>query len=265
MGEVIAVVSGKGGVGKTTVAANIGAALALLKKRVLLVDADMGLRNLDIALGAESETVYDTADVLDGVCDISEAVIKIKEIEGLYFISSPQTRSSSCISDESFWELCKELKESYDFVIIDGPAGIGEGFFKAAGGADTAIVVAQGYTASLRDADRTVDILEKNGIAKIFVLINSVRPELIEKGIMFNLDYILDVLGTELIGIIPEDMKLLGNVKKLAATEDESVSKEAFFNTARRLLGEKVPVAEFNTEKRKKRRFFIRRKKDKKL
>lgn len=263
MGEVIAVVSGKGGAGKTTVAANIGAALALLKKRVLLVDADMGLRNLDIALGAESETVYDTADVLDGVCDISEAVIKIKEIEELYFISSPQTRSSSCISNESFWELCKELKNSYDFVIIDGPAGIGDGFFKATGAADTAIVVAQGYTASLRDADRTVDILEKNGMSKIFVLVNSVRPELIEKGIMFNLDYIIDVLGTELIGIIPEDIKLFGNAKKLAVSDDEAVSKEAFFNTARRLLGEKVPAAEFNKEKnkRKKRRFFIRRNK----
>ena len=261
MGEVIAVVSGKGGVGKTTAVANIGAALASLGKRVLLVDADMGLRNLDIALGTENEIVYDVADVLEGVCDISDAVIAIKSIDGLYFIPSPQTRNSSCILNDSFKAFCMDMANSYDFVIVDGPAGVGEGFFKAISGANRAVVVAQGYMPSLRDADRTIDFLEKQGITEISVLINSMRPELVEKGIMQNADYILDVLGTSLLGIIPEDFKLLGSAseKKIAVLDEEAISKEAFLNTARRLLGESVPIAEFNQEKhkKKKKRFFM--------
>lgn len=265
MGEVIAVVSGKGGVGKTTAVANIGAALASLKKRVLLVDADMGLRNLDIALGVENEIVYDIADVLDGVCKCEDAVIKIAERDGLYFIPSPQTRTSSCILSEGFRKFCSDMKEEYDFVIVDGPAGLGEGFLKAIAGADFAIVVAQGYKASLRDADRTIDVLFKEGIDKVSVLINLMRPELVANGIMHNVDYILDVLGTSLLGIIPEDLSLLDSVseKKSALSDEETFSKEAFLNTAKRIIGETVPIMDFNKENNKKgiKRFFMRRRK----
>ena len=124
MGEVIAVVSGKGGVGKTTAVANIGAALASLGKRVLLIDADMGLRNLDIALGAENRIVYDVADVLDGVCDTETAVLEVEGCTGLYFLPSPQTRNEACVLEESFAEFCRDMAKSYDFVLIDGPAGV---------------------------------------------------------------------------------------------------------------------------------------------
>ena len=164
MGEVIVVVSGKGGVGKTTVAANIGAALSGCAKSVVLVDADMGLRNLDIAVGVENKIVYDIADVLDEVCDVKTAVVSVDSCEGLNFIPSPQTRNSQSITPEKFSELCTELAKSYDYVIVDGPAGVGDGFLKIIKSANKAIVVTQGYMSALRDADRTISLLEKEGI-----------------------------------------------------------------------------------------------------
>ncbi len=264
MGEVIAVVSGKGGVGKTTAVAHIGAALAALGKRVLLVDADMGLRNLDIALGAENIIVYDVADVIDGVCDADTATVKIEGHNELYFIPSPQTRNENCISNESFSEFCRRMAESYDYVLIDGPAGVGNGFFKVVGGADRAMVVAQGFTASLRDADRTIDFLEKEGIKEFFVLINSMRPELVEKGIMLDADFILDVLGTKLLGIVPEDLKILeyASKKELAFGKEDSVSSVAYSNIAKRLLGEQVPIMDFNTRNNKKRKWLFWKKRN---
>ena len=258
MGEVIAVVSGKGGVGKTTAVANIGAALASLGKRVLLIDADMGLRNLDIALGTENRIVYDVADVLDGVCDTDTAVLEIEGCTGLYFLPSPQTRNETCVLEDGFADFCRDMAKSYDFVLIDGPAGVGAGFFKAIRGADSAIVIAQGFMPSLRDADRTVGFLEKEGIEKFSVVINSMRPELVKKGIMLDADYILDVLGTKLLGIVIDDEKLLeyASKKELAATKEDSLAGIAFLNIAKRILGESVPIMEFEQKKKRKRWFF---------
>ncbi len=261
MGEVIAVVSGKGGVGKTTAVANIGVALASLGKRILLIDADMGLRNLDIALGVENRIVYDVADVLDGVCDTETAVLKVDGYENLYFIPSPQTRNSSCVSEDNFKEFCRDMAKDYDFVIIDGPAGVGTGFFKAICGADSVIVVAQGFMASLRDADRTIGFLEKEGVENFFVLINAISPELVEKGIMLDADYILDVLGTKLLGIVADDVKVLeyASKKELVATKEDSLAGTAFLNIAKRLLGESIPIMEFE-QKKKRRKWFFKRK-----
>lgn len=260
MGEVIAVVSGKGGVGKTTAVANVGAALASLGKRVLLIDADMGLRNLDIALGAENRIVYDVADILDEVCDVGTAVLEVEGHTGLYFLPSPQTRDEACISEESFADFCREMAKSYDFVLIDGPAGVGTGFFKAIRGADSAIVIAQGFMSSLRDADRTVNILEKEGIGKVLVLINQMRPELVKKDIMLDADYILDVLGTKLLGIVIDDEKLLeyASKKELASTKEDSLAGKAFSNIAKRILGESIPIMEFE-QKKKRRLWFFKR------
>lgn len=263
MGEVIAVVSGKGGVGKTTAVANIGAKLAEQEKKVLLIDADMGLRNLDITLGAENRIVYDVADVLDGVCDEEDAIIKIDNYDNLYFIPSPQTRNADCISVDDFLGFCKREAEKYDYVIVDGPAGIGEGFLKAISGADWAIVVAQGYMTSLRDADKTISFLEKEGISEILVLINAVRPDLVEKGIMLDMDYILDVLGTRLLGIIPEDIKLLEMSSQHKLVEG-SPAAQAFLNTAKRLMGEEVPIMDFSPKKKKRRLFFWKNKENSK-
>lgn len=262
MGEVIAVVSGKGGVGKTTAVANIGAALASLGRRVLLIDADMGLRNLDIALGAENRIVYDVADVLDGVCDAETAVLEIVEYKGLHFLPSPQTRNESCVLEDSFADFCRKMAEDYDFVLIDGPAGVGTGFLKAIRGADRAIVVAQGFMSSLRDADRTVSFLEKEGISEFFVIINSMRPELVEKGIMLDADYILDVLGTKLLGIVADDEKVLeyASKRELAAGKEDSLAGTAFLNIAKRILGEDIPIMEFEQKKKRKRWFFRNKK-----
>lgn len=263
MGEVIAVVSGKGGVGKTTAVANIGAALAALNKRVLLIDADMGLRNLDIALGAENAIVYDIADVIDEVCGLDEAVLKIDGYEDLYFIPSPQTRSETCVSDEAFLNFCTEVKDSYDYILIDGPAGVGSGFLKIIKASNSAIVVAQGFMASLRDADRTISFLEKEGVKNIRVLINSMRPELVKKGIMLDVDYILDVLGTSLLGIVPDDDMILEYQSKrmLALGKEDCKASVAYSNIAKRILGESIPIMEFEENKKRKKWFFLSGKK----
>lgn len=260
MGEVIAVVSGKGGVGKTTVVAHLGAKLAEQGKKVLLIDADMGLRNLDIALGAENRIVYDIADVLENVCSEDEAIIEIEDYPGLFFVPSPQTRTADCITEEDLSGFCRDMAEKYDFVIVDGPAGIGDGFLKTISGADRAIVVAQGYMASLRDADKTISFLEKKNLSEIAVVINAVRPDFVKQGIMLDMDYILDVLGTKLLGIIPEDIELLKMSGECNIAND-SPAAQAFFNTAKRIMGEEVPIMDF-TPKKKKRRFLFRKNKD---
>lgn len=260
MGEIIAIVSGKGGVGKTTAAAHIGAALAEKGKKVALIDADMGLRNLDIALGAENRIVYDVADVVDGVCELSEALLSDEVYENLYFIPSPQTRSSKCISDEDFAGLCKKMSEDFDYVIIDGPAGIGTGFLRAANAADKAIVVTGAYMSALRDADRSIFCLEKEGMNNISLLINSMRVDLVSEGVMADADYCLDVLGVRLVGIIPYDELIMKNASKgeLVIKEPESVAATAFLNVAGRLMGEDIPIADF-TPKKKRRFFFFKK------
>lgn len=257
MGEIIVIVSGKGGVGKTTAAAHIGAAFAEKGKKVALIDADMGLRNLDIALGAENRIVYDLADVIDGVCELSEALLKDDNFENLYFIPSPQTRNSKCITDEDFEGFCKRLSEEFDYVVIDGPAGVGSGFLRAVKAADKVIVVTGAYMSALRDADRSIFCLEKEGINSIYLLINAMRPELVSDGTLANADYCLDMLGVELIGIIPYDELIIKNASRgmLVTKEPENVAATAFSNVAGRLMGESIPIADFAPKKKK--RFFI--------
>lgn len=254
MGEVIVVVSGKGGVGKTTVTANVGAALAEMGKRVLLIDADMGLRNLDITLGVENQIVYDVADVLDGICSLEAATVKNEKLESLHFIPAPQSRGGDCVAPEALEEFCRKMSEKYDYILIDGPAGVGAGFLKILKSADKAIVVTQAFMAAVRDADRTVSYLEKENIKEIFVLINSISSQLVDKGVMLDADYIMDVLGIKLIGIIPYDEKVMAAAGKgeLVAVGEKCDACVAFSNVAARICGEKVPIMEFSKEKKKK-------------
>ncbi|MBP3360993.1 MAG: septum site-determining protein MinD [Clostridia bacterium] len=244
MGEIIVVASGKGGVGKTALTAGIGEALDSYDKKVLLIDTDMGLRNLDIALGVENEVVFDVLDCIDGRCGINDALIKIScKNGGLSFLPAAQSRGGKHADAEKFSSFCSGLKNDFDFIILDSPAGLGIGLSSCC--CDSAIVVVQPYIASVRDADRCIDILERNNISGLKLVINGVRPELISKGIMWNVDDIVDLLGIPLLGIVPFDDELL----KGALANKQSIAFEAFGNIAGRMAGENIPVIDINRKK----------------
>ena len=248
MGRIIAVASGKGGTGKTTVTANIGAALAQMGKLVVLMDMDMGLRNLDIALGMENEIVYDIADVIEGERSIDEVLLKDKKTENLYFIPAPQTRDASMIADkvpEHFWE---KIKSRFDYCLIDCPAGIGGGLKIAADAADETLIVTVPEIAALRDADRAIDIFSQKDIR---LIINRIRPDMMEEGLMVSVDYCMDILSIPLLAIIPEDKELIISSLKneLAISNTTSKAGLALKNAARRITGEEVPIMDFSHKK----------------
>ncbi len=248
MGKVIMAASGKGGTGKTTTVANLGAALSARGKLTVLVDMDMGLRNLDIALGLESSVVYDFLDFLEGRCTIDDILVKADGHENLYFIAAPQSRPASEIDGERLSEFWSLLKNRFDFCIADSPAGISGGFDLAAKGADTAIIVTLAETAALRDADRVISMLEESDITDSRLVVNRVRPEMIAKKTMLNMDECLDILGIPMLGIVAEDEELLKSAYKgeSAVNNPNSVAGAAYKNIAARLCGETVPVMEFN-------------------
>ena len=235
MGKIIIVASGKGGTGKTTVTANIGAALAMRGNLVALVDMDMGCRNLDITLGLESSIVYDIFDVIEENCDLDEALIKDTRYENLYFIPAPQ----------GIWE---KLSSRFDYCLVDAPAGIDGGFLYAAMGADSAILVTMPEVTALRDGDRAISVLEDMGIEDVKVVINRVRSDMIDKGIMMNMDDCVDMLGVPVLGIVLDDEELMVAALKgtLAVSAENSRAGQAFLNIAARLMGEEVPIMEFD-------------------
>ena len=191
MGDVIVITSGKGGVGKTTSVANIGCALAKSGKSVVMLDADVGLRNLDVIMGLEDRIVYDFVDVLDAGCRLSQAIVKDKRFENLYMLAASQTKDKTDVDINKMKRLTKELSEKYDYVIIDCPAGIEQGFHTAVAGADKAVVIATPEAASVRDADRIIGRLESLGMKDIQILINKVKPSMIRKGSMMGIDEII--------------------------------------------------------------------------
>lgn len=183
MSEVIVITSGKGGVGKTTTTANIGTGLALAGHKVVLIDTDIGLRNLDVVMGLENRIVYDLVDVVEGNCRVKQALIKDKRYEGLYLLPAAQTRDKSAVNPQQMMDLCEELKEEYDYIIVDCPAGIEQGFKNAIAGADRAIVVTTPEVSAVRDADRIVGLLEANELRNPKLLINRMRPDMVKRGI----------------------------------------------------------------------------------
>lgn len=251
MGRVIMTASGKGGTGKTAFTANLGAALAMQGKLVVLVDMDMGLRNLDVALGLESSIVYDVSDVLNGSCSLDEALIKDTDCENLYFIASPQTKDASAVDTSALDKLWERLSERFDFCIIDSPAGMDGGFKYAMQGAQEAIIVTVPETAALRDADRVISCLEENGTENIRLVINKVRPDMIERGIMMNIDDCMDILQTPLLGIVRDDERLIADSLqgKLAVRDNDSPAGCAFKNIAMRILGMDVPIMNMEDKK----------------
>lgn len=251
MGEIVIIASGKGGTGKTTAAANIGAALAKAGKLTVLVDMDMGLRNLDVALGLENEIVYDVSDIIDGTRTVDEVLIRDTRYENLYFIPSPQTRDASGLDEDRFIELWETLKNRFDYCVIDAPAGIDGGFKYSLLRADRGVLVTVPETAALRDADRVISIMEDAGIEDVRLIINRVREDMINSGIMMNVDVCMDLLSIPIIGIVPDDIELLasGLRGEMAVSNPASRAGKAFENVAKRLTGELVPIMDFDERK----------------
>ncbi|MGQ9511861.1 septum site-determining protein MinD [Thermodesulfitimonas sp.] len=251
MGEVIVITSGKGGVGKTTATANIGAGLAMRGYKVALVDADIGLRNLDVVLGLENRIVYDLVDVAHGHCRLKQALIKDKRFDGLYLLPAAQTKDKTAVKPEQMKEICHQLKEEFDYVIIDCPAGIEQGFKNAIAGAEKAIVVTTPEVSAVRDADRVIGLLEAADLREPKLIINRLRPWMVKQGEMMNIDDILDILAVDLLGVIPEDEQIIVTTNKgePVVQDQRSRSGEAFRNVARRILGEEVPLMDMDLER----------------
>ncbi len=249
-GEVITITSGKGGVGKTTTTANLSMALAQLGKRVVAVDADIGLRNLDVILGLENRVVYDLVDVVEGACGLRQALVKDKRVEGLYLLPAAQTRDKTAVNPAQMVALCKQLRQDFDFVLIDSPAGIELGFQNAIAPADRVIVVTTPEVAAVRDADRVIGLLEAENKQEILLLLNRINPSMVRRGDMMSVEDVLDILAIRLIGVVPEDDAILisSNRGVPVVLDKNSVTGKAFRNIARRLLGEEVPLAVFRHE-----------------
>jgi septum site-determining protein MinD len=209
MGEVIVITSGKGGVGKTTTAANLGTGLSLLGKKVVLVDTDIGLRNLDVVMGLENRIVYDLVDAVEGTCRLKQALIKDKRFDGLYLLPAAQTRDKNSITPEQMVKLCEDLSEEYDYIIIDCPAGIEQGFKNAIAGADRAVVITTPEVSAVRDADRIIGLLEANEIKNPALIVNRVRPDMVKKGDMMSIEDIIDILAIQLVGVVPDDENII--------------------------------------------------------
>ena len=244
MGEVIVITSGKGGVGKTTSTANLGTGLALQGKKVALLDTDIGLRNLDVVMGLENRIVYDLVDVVEGNCKVKQALIKDKRYEGLFLLPAAQTKDKNAVKPEQIKKLCEELKKEFDYIIVDCPAGIEQGFKNAIAGADKAIVVTTPEVSAVRDADRIIGLLESNEVRNPRLLLNRVREDMVKKGDMMSTDDVLEILAIDLMGVVPDDQSIIvaTNKGEPAVTDNKSLAGQAYRNIVRRIMGEEVPV-----------------------
>lgn len=244
MGEVIVVTSGKGGVGKTTTSANLGTGLAASGKKVVLVDTDIGLRNLDVVMGLENRIVYDIVDVTSGNCRLKQALIKDKRFEHLYLLPAAQTKDKTAVSPEQMKALTDELRTEFDYAVIDCPAGIEQGFKNAIAGADRAVVVTTPEVSAVRDADRIIGLLEAAELRNPRLVINRIRPQMVKRGDMMDISDILDILAIDLLGVVPEDEHIVisTNRGEPAVLDQSSKAGEAYRRITRRIQGEEVPL-----------------------
>ena len=249
MSQVIVITSGKGGVGKTTTSANVGTALALLGRQVVLVDADIGLRNLDVVMGLENRIVYDLVDVVEGRCRLKQALIKDKRYEGLFLLPAAQTRDKNAVSPEQMKKLCDTLREEFEYVILDCPAGIEQGFKNAIAGADRALVVTTPEVSAVRDADRIIGLLESHGISNTQLIINRVRMNMVKRGDMMAMEDVVEILAIDLIGVVPDDENIVVSTNKgePASAEASTLAGKAFRNIADRVEGKEVPFLDLST------------------
>ena len=257
MGEVIVITSGKGGVGKTTTVANIGTGLAMMGKKTVVVDTDIGLRNLDVVLGLENRIVYNLVDVVNGSCRLKQALIKDKRHPELYLLPSAQTKDKTAVSPEQMIKLTDDLREEFDYILLDCPAGIEQGFKNAIAGADKALVVTTPEVSAIRDADRIIGLLEANNLRDIHLIINRLRPDMIARGDMMSVDDVTEILAVDLIGTLLDDEQIV-----VATNQGEPLSgknsqaEEEYRNICKRLMGEEVPFAEMKQKKSVFSRFF---------
>ncbi|EFG27991.1 septum site-determining protein MinD [Fusobacterium periodonticum] len=248
--RVIVITSGKGGVGKTTTTANIGAALADKGHKVLLIDTDIGLRNLDVVMGLENRIVYDLIDVIEGRCRISQALIKDKRCQNLVLLPAAQIRDKNDVSTEQMKELIFSLKDSFDYILIDCPAGIEQGFKNAIAAADEAIVVTTPEVSATRDADRIIGLLEAAGIKNPRLVINRLRIDMVKDKNMLGVEDILDILAVKLLGVVPDDENVVISTNKgePLVYKGDSLAAKAFKNIASRIEGVEVPLLDLDVK-----------------
>lgn len=248
MGVSIVITSGKGGVGKTTTTANIGTALATLGHKVVVIDGDTGLRNLDVLMGLENRIVYTIMDVIENRCRLNQALIKDKRLSNLCLLPTAQTRDKDDITADDMVNIVNELKKEFDYVIIDSPAGIEQGFENAVAGADRAIVVVNPEVTSVRDADRVIGKLDAKGLDNHSVIVNRLNYEMTERGDMLNKNDIIEILSVELLGIVPDDKNITVSTNKgePIVLEENALAGQAFRNIAKRIEGNDVPLLDLS-------------------
>ncbi len=241
--RVITITSGKGGVGKTTATANLSVALALQGKRVVAIDGDIGLRNLDVVMGLENRIVYDLVNVVEGACRLRQAMIKDKHIETLYMIPAAQSRDKTSVSAQDMVDICDQLRPEFDFILIDSPAGIETGFRNAVAPADEVCIITTPEVSSVRDADRVVGLVEASEKGPARLILNRLRPTMVQRGDMLDTEDVLDVLAIDLLGIVPEDENIIISTNRgiPVVMENNSLAGQAFRNIAGRLMGQDIP------------------------
>ena len=242
-GRVITITSGKGGVGKTTTTANLGTALASQGKKVAVVDADIGLRNLDVVMGLENRIVFDLVDVVEGRARLKQALIKDKRFPDLCLLPAAQTRDKNAVSPEQMADLAAQLSQDFDFVLIDSPAGIEQGFRNAIAGAHQVLLVTVPEVSSVRDADRIIDLVEASQLPTPQLIVNRIKPAMVKRGDMMSVSDVTDILAVQVIGIVPEDELVVVSTNRGEAVifDEHSKAGRAFHNISRRLVGETVP------------------------
>lgn len=250
MGEVIVVTSGKGGVGKTTTTANVGTGLAKLGKSVVLIDMDIGLRNLDVVMGLENRIVYNLVDVIEQKCKVNQAFIKVKGFNNFYLLPCAQTRDKTSVTPEQMKTLTDMLKKEFDYVLLDCPAGIEQGFKNAIAGADRALVVTTPEVSAVRDADRIIGLLDANEIGRYDLIVNRLRADMVKRGEMMSADDVLEVLSVNLIGIVPDDENIVISTNTgVPLVGNNTLAGKAFQNICLRVTGEDVPFLELGKKK----------------
>ena len=249
MSEVIVITSGKGGVGKTTTTANVGTGLAQLNKKVVLIDTDIGLRNLDVVMGLENRIVYNLVDVVEGNCRVEQALIKAKKYPNLCLLPSAQTRDKSAVSPEQMQALIEDLRQDFDYILLDCPAGIEQGFKNAIAGADRALVVTTPEVSAVRDADRIIGLLQANQIQKVDLIVNRLRMDMVRRGDMMNVEDVCDILAINLIGAVPDDEHIVISTNQgEPLVGSNCLAGQAYENICHRILGEEVAFLDLDAK-----------------
>ena len=247
MSEVIVITSGKGGVGKTTTSSNVGTGLAMLGNKVVLIDTDIGLRNLDVVMGLENRIVYNLVDVIEGNCRLKQALIKDKRYPNLFLLPSAQTRDKTAVTPEQMKALTDELREEFDYILLDCPAGIEQGFKNAIAGADRALVVTTPEVSAIRDADRIIGLLEANELKRVDLIVNRIRMDMVKRGDMMSIEDVIEILAINLIGVVPDDENIVISTNTgEPLVGSDAPAGQAYMNICKRVLGQEVELLDLN-------------------